>query len=239
MLGKTLPARPVSKASFKGAVHRLKDRLADLQTRVRDSDRSVLIALEGPDESGKSTVALRLLETLDPRGFKVWHTYAPEAEELARPWLRRFWLQVPRRGAIACFDRSWYGRMLVERVERIASKAEGARAAREIREFERTLADGGTVIVKLLLHLSKREQRRRFEETERDPNQRWRVKKEDWRRHRRHGEYEKAFREMVAGTSSRQAPWRVIPADDRRTTEVLALKAIADGVARGLGKGTP
>ena len=236
MLGKTLPARPVSKASFKESVHRLQDRLGDLQTRVRDSDRSVLIALEGPDESGKSTVALRLLETLDPRGFKVWHTYGPEREELARPWLWRFWLKTPRRGAIACFDRSWYGRMLVERVERVASKPEIGRAAREIREFERTLADGGAVIVKLLLHLSKREQRRRFEETEDDPHQRWRIKKEDWRRHRRHAEYEEAFREMVARTSTRPAPWRVIPADDRRTTEVLALKAIAESLARGLGR---
>jgi len=234
VLGKTLPARPVSKASFKELAHRLKDRLSDLQTRVRDSDRSVVIVLEGPDESGKSTIALRLLETLDPRGFKVWHTYAPEAGELARPWLWRFWLQIPRRGALACFDRSWYGRMLVERVEGIATKPEMARAAREIREFERTLADGGIVIVKLLLHLSEREQRRRFEEAERDPNQRWRIKKEDWRRHRRYGEYEEAFRDMVATTTSRPAPWRVIPADDRRSTEVLALEAIAAGIARGL-----
>jgi polyphosphate kinase 2 (PPK2 family) len=237
VVGNTRPARLVSKRSFKGIIHRLQDRLSDLQARVRDSERSVLIALEGPDESGKSTIAGRLLETLDPRGFKVWHTYAAEAEELARPWLWRFWMRLPRRGAIACFDRSWYGRMLVEQVERITSKAEGARAGREIGGFERTLADGGAVIVKLLLHLSKREQRRRFEESDEDPNQRWRIKREDWRRHRRFDDYEEAFQTMVAGTSSRQAPWRVIPADDRRTTEVLALRAIANAVARGLGKG--
>jgi AMP-polyphosphate phosphotransferase len=232
--GSTSPARVLSKADHRRAIHRLQDRISDLQVRVRDSDRSVLIALEGPDESGKSTVARKLLETLDPRGFRVWHTYAPDAEELRRPWLWRFWMRIPRRGALACFDRSWYGRVLVERVEELAPDPEVERAYEEIAAFERTLADGGAVIVKLLMNLSKREQKRRFEECEADPNQRWRIKKEDWERHRRFAKYREAFDDMVKRTSAPRARWQVIPADDRRTAEALALEAVARGIAGGL-----
>ena len=234
MLGPTTPDRALPKAEHREVIHRLQDRISDLQVRVRDSDRSVLIALEGPDESGKSTVARRLLETLDPRGFRVWHTYAPEAGELRRPWPWRFWMRIPRRGALACFDRSWYGRVLVERVEGLASEPEVERAYGEIASFERMLAEDGAVIVKLLMNLSKGEQERRFEECEADPNQRWRIKKEDWHRHRRFGKYRKSFDEMVKRTSTPRSRWKIIPADDRRTAEALALEAIARGVAGGL-----
>jgi len=229
-----VPSRPLEKPEYRRRLRRLQERIADAQARVRDSNRSVLIVLEGPDESGKSTIASRLLESLDPRGFKVWHTYGPDSEELRRPWLWRFWMRIPRRGAMACFDRSWYGRVLVERVEKLASKSEVKRAFEEIAAFERTLTDDGATIVKLRLDLSKSEQRRRFEELERDPDQRWRIRSEDWRRHRKHGEYEEAFEEMVRRTSRPRAPWTVIPADDRRATEIAALEAIARSMGRGL-----
>jgi polyphosphate kinase 2 (PPK2 family) len=192
------------------------------------------MVLEGADESGKSTIAARLLEKLDPRGFKVWHTYGADSEELRHPWMRRFWTRIPRRGAMACFDRSWYGRVLVESVEGIASKSEVDRAYGEIAAFERALAEGGAVLVKILLNLSKREQRRRFEECEDDPNQRWRIRSEDWRRHRKFREYGEAFAAMVKRTSTSRAPWKVIPADDRRSAEIAALETIARGVRRGL-----
>lgn len=234
MLGPTAPARPLGKSEYRTRLPRIQDRIADLQTRVRDSDRSVLIVLEGADESGKSTIASRLLEKLDPRGFKVWHTYGADAGELRHPWLRRFWMRLPRRGAMACFDRSWYGRVLVENVEGIASKSEARRAYGEIAAFERALVDDGAVLLKILLNLSKREQRRRFEECEDDPNQRWRIRSEDWRRHRKHRRYDEAFAAMVKETSRSRAAWRVIPADDRRTAEIAALEAIAVGVRRGL-----
>ena len=230
----TAPERVLSKTDHRRLIHRLQDRLSDLQARVRDSQRSVLIVLEGPDESGKSTIAQRLLETLDPRGFRVLHTYGPESEELRRPWLWRFWMRIPRRGAVACFDRSWYGRVLVERVEGLASDRDVKRAYEEIAAFEKTLADDGAVLVKLLLNLSKREQRRRFEASESDPNQRWRIKKEDWDRHRRFAKYREAFADMVKRTSKPGARWKLIPADDRRTAETLALGAIAGTVAREL-----
>lgn len=209
-------------------------RLSNIQFRVRDSKRSILIALEGPDISGKSTLARRLLGALDPRGFRVWHTYAPDAQELRRPWLWRFWMQIPRCGALACWDRSWYGRVLVERVEELASKADVERSYDEIVAFERTLMDGGAVFAKLLMNLSKREQRRRFEEYESDPHRRWQIKKEDWRAHAKFGPYREASRDMRVRTSTTRAPWRIIPADDRRTAEVLALEAIARDLAKGL-----
>ena len=234
VLGPTAPDRTVSKAEHRRLIHKLQDRISGLQVRVRDSRRSVLIVLEGPDEAGKSTVAQRLLETLDPRGFRVWHTYAPDQDERRRPWLWRFWMKIPRRGALAGFDRSWYGRVLVERVEELATEAEVERAYEEIKSFEKTLADGGAVIVKILMNLSKGEQRKRFEESEADPNQRWRIKKEDWRRHRNFAAYRDAFEGMVGRTSMPGARWTVIPADDRRTAEIRALEAIARGIARGL-----
>lgn len=233
MLAATVPVREVSKPDFHRRIASSQERLSVLQARIRDSERSALIVLEGPDESGKSTLARHLLETLDPRGFRVWHTYAPDAQELRRPWLWRFWMRIPRRGALACFDRSWYGRVLVERVEKLASGRDVERAYGEIAAFEKTLLDDGATIVKVFMNLSKREQRRRFEASEADPNQEWRIKKEDWRAHERFGEYRRAFTDMVERTSIARAPWRIIPADDRRTAEILALEAVARGLERG------
>ena len=234
MLGPTRPRRVLSKGDYHRHLRRLQDRLAELQYRTRDSDRTVLIVLEGPDASGKSTLASRLQETLDPRGFRVWHTYAPEPHELRRPWLWRFWMRTPRCGGIACFDRSWYGRVLVERVEELISGDDVDRAYGEIAAFERTLLDDGAVIVKLLLDLSKGEQRARFDAYEADPNERWKIKKEDWRAHGRFGRYAKAFKDAVKRTSTSRAPWTIIPADDRRTSEISALDAIARRVSGGL-----
>jgi len=234
VLTATAPAREVSKSDYHRRIASVQERLSDLQSRVRDSDRCALIVLEGPDQSGKTTIARRLIETFDPRGFRVWHTYAPDAVELRHPWLWRFWKTLPRCGALACYDRSWCGRTLVERVEKLASGEEIEAAYDEILRFERTLADAGAVIVKLLMNLSKREQRRRFDEREADPNERWRIKKEDWRRHRKFSKYREAFGDLVRRTSAPRAPWSVIPADDRRTAEVTALETIAGAIAKGL-----
>lgn len=227
MLGPSRPRSTLTKNGYHRRLKRVQDRLSEIQYRLRDSDRAILIALEGPDASGKSTLARRLQETLDPRGFRVWHTYAPDSHELRRPWLWRFWMRTPRCGALACFDRSWYGRVLIERVEELIPDGDVDRAYGEIAAFERTLMDDGAVIVKLLMNLSKEEQRTRFEAYEADPNQRWKIKKDDWRAHSRFGRYRKAFRDMVRRTSSARAPWTIIPADDRRAAEILALEAIA------------
>jgi polyphosphate kinase 2 (PPK2 family) len=234
VLEATAPRRVLSKAEYKRRLAPLENRISLLQNRLRDGDRSAVIVLEGPDESGKTTVSQRLTETCDPRGFRVWHTYAPDAMELRRPWLWRFWLKTPRRGSLACFDRSWYGRVLVERVEDLIPDKEVEKSYREITWFEKTLAANGTAIVKLLLNLSKREQRRRFDAFEDDPNQKWRIRSEDWHAHRRFGRYRRAFQDMIRKTSHPKAPWTIIPADDHRTTEVLALEAIARSLAKVL-----
>lgn len=234
MLNATAPRRVLTKTEYRRHLLRHENRISELQNRMRDGDRSALVVLEGPDESGKTTVSHWLAETLDPRGFRVWHTYAPDALELRRPWLWRFWLKTPKRGSIACFDRSWYGRVLVERVEDLVTEKEVERAYREITWFEKTLAANGTILIKLFLNLSKREQRNRFEECENDPNQKWRIRSEDWRAHRKFGRYRRAFEDMVRKTSRPGAPWTVIPADDHRTAEVLALESIARSLARGL-----
>lgn len=234
MLEATVPSRVLSKAEYRRRLARSEGRISELQNRLRDTDRSALIVIEGPDEAGKTTLAQRLLESLDPRGFRVWHTYAADPHELRRPWLWRFWMRTPRHGSMACFDRSWYGRVLVERVEEFATGREVERAYGEINAFERALGDEGAVILKVLMNLSKREQRKRYETCESDPNQRWRIRKEDWRAHRKYGRYRRAFRDMVKRTSTARAPWFVIPADDRRTAETLALEAIARGLAKGM-----
>jgi polyphosphate kinase 2 (PPK2 family) len=234
VLERTKPARLLSKNDYARRFDRVRRGLAELQARVRDSARSVLIAVEGPDESGKSTIAHRLQETFDPRGFRVWHTYAAEPPELRRPWMWRFWMRLPRRSSIACFDRSWYGRVLVENVEELVSKDELKRSYGEIAAFERMVADDGVIVVKLLMNLSKREQRRRLEACESDPNQSWRIQKGDWRANKKFGDYRKAFETMVRRTSAPRAPWTVIPADDYRTAVILALDAIESAMKRGL-----
>ena len=147
-----------------------------------------MIVFEGWDASGKGTTIAALTQRLDPRGFKLYPITAPRTYEQQRPWLWRFWLKVPNRGEMVIFDHSWYGRVLEERVERNDREKDWRQAYRDIVEFERMLADDGTTILKFFLHISKKEQKQRFEAIEADPLEAWRVTKADWAGNKKYDE---------------------------------------------------
>jgi polyphosphate kinase 2 (PPK2 family) len=203
------------------------------QAYLASGDRG-LVVFEGWDAAGKGGTIRRMSAVMDPRGFKVWPIAAPNDVDKARHFLYRFWERVPPVGAISVFDRSWYGRVLVERVEGLASKAKWSRAYREINEFERMLSDDGARIVKIFLHISPEEQLKRFEQRLHDPMKRWKLTYEDFRNRDRRPDYEAAVEEMVARTSTDLAPWHVIPAEDKKYARIAALRLITDTFAEGV-----
>ena len=203
-------------------------RLLQLQHALKDKPRSVIVVVEGPDAAGKGGAIKRLVERLDPRHIRVYSTIKPTTEEYARHYLWRFWNKLPARGEMAIFDRSWYGRLLVERVEGFATKDEWRRAYREINEFERVLQDDGTIIIKMWLHISKDEQMKRFKKREADPMKRWKMCEEDWRNRNRWDDYIAAAEEMFQRTSSRSAPWQVIPANYKWFARVRVLQTVCE-----------
>ena len=171
---------------------------------------------------------------LDPRGFKVWPISAPRQYYLERHYLARFFERLPPRGAISVFDRSWYGRVLVERVEALASQKDWRRAYREINEFERILADHGTRVVKIFLHITPEEQLRRFRDRVLDPTKRWKLSYEDFRNRKKWSAYEEAIDDMFRETSTSYAPWYAIPANSKKYARVEALKVIAQRLSAGV-----
>jgi polyphosphate kinase 2 (PPK2 family) len=199
-----------------------KELLPDLQRRLYDLEKAgwdykipSIVLFEGWDAAGKGSAIATLTQRMDPRGFKLHPIRAPRTYEESRPWLWRFWSKTPNRGEMAIFDQSWYGRVLVERVERQTPRKEWQKAYRDITEFEQMLADDGTVIVKFWLHISKKEQRKRFLAIEKDPLESWRVTAEDWNRHKKYNEYLRAAEEMFERTESEWGPWTIVEATDR------------------------
>ncbi|HEY2744023.1 MAG TPA: UDP-galactose-lipid carrier transferase [Polyangia bacterium] len=191
--------------------------LADLQLAIlkaelktREGGRPVIVAFEGWDAAGKGGAIKRMTEKLDPRGYQVHAIAAPTEDEKKHHYLWRFWTRMPERGRWGVFDRTWYGRVLVERVEGFCKKKAWKRAYREINEFERALVDDGAVLVKVFLAITKPEQKRRFEERENDPYKRWKIGPEDWRNREHWDEYVDAAEQMFDETNSAWAPWKVI-----------------------------
>ncbi len=167
----------------------------------------------------------RLVERLDPRHYRVYSVVKPTQEEYQHQYLWRFWNKLPAYGQMVIFDRSWYGRVLVERVEGFASGAEWKRAYREINEFERTLVDDGAVIVKLYLHITKDEQLNRFKSREADPLKHWKITEEDWRNRRHWDDHNEAAQDMFVETSTNLAPWTVVEANYKWYARLKVLKA--------------
>ena len=186
------------------------------------------VLFEGWDASGKGGCIKRLVQPLDPRHVRVAQFAAPTFDEKRHHFLWRFWPSLPGWGGMAILDRSWYGRVLVERVERFASKEQWSRAYGEICEFEQTLAAEGMVLVKFWLHLSEDEQLRRFESRERDPLRRWKLTDEDWRNRRRRKAYERAVEEMLDKTDHPAAPWIAVEAENKRWARVRVLESVVD-----------
>jgi polyphosphate kinase 2 (PPK2 family) len=204
----------------------LQRRLYDLQKACWDAKLPSIIVFEGWDAAGKGTAINLLSSRLDPRGFKLYPIQAPRTYETLLPWLWRFWLKIPNYGEMAIFDRSWYGRVLVERVEGLTPVAEWRKGYRDIVDFERTLADDGQVIVKFFMHISKKEQKRRFKKLEKDPLKSWHVQPEDWDHHRKYKEYVVAIEEMLERTDTEWGPWTIVEATDRRWARVKIFQTI-------------
>ena len=215
MLDKIDLSLALSKKAFKSVQSDMLERIFELSEMIYEQKRPVVIVFEGWDAAGKGTTIRSITERLDARGYKVLPTQAARTHEKQKPWLWRFWMNIPRYGQIAIFDRSWYGRVLIERVEGITPVPEWIAAYEEINQFERTLADDGTIFLKFWLHISKQEQLRRFIELTQQPETAWQVVAEDWEHHRKYDEYVAAVRDMLANTNTPYAAWTVVPSTDR------------------------
>jgi polyphosphate kinase 2 (PPK2 family) len=209
-------------------------RLRALHFRMYDQRVPVLAVFEGWDAAGKGGAIKRVTETLEPRGYTVSSFSAPRGEEKTHHYLWRFWRTLPRAGHLGIFDRSYYGRVLVERVEGFCSEEEWQRAYREINEFEAHQASYGMVVRKFWMHLSKQEQLRRFRTRETDPFRSHKLTAEDWRNRARWSEYEAAVEDMLARTSTTAAPWTVVEADDKRHARVKVVRTLADAIEEAL-----
>jgi AMP-polyphosphate phosphotransferase len=195
----------------------------------------VCVAFEGWDASGKGGAIKRLVAPLDPRHVRVVQFAAPTHDEKRHHFLWRFWPSLPGWGGMAVFDRTWYGRVLVERVEGFASQAEWTRAYDEINNFERGLADEGMVLVKFWLHISSQEQLERFKKREKDPLKSWKLTDEDWRNREKRGQYIQAVEDMVARTSVEpHAPWHLIPADSKHYARVAVIDTVISEIEEGM-----
>jgi polyphosphate kinase 2 (PPK2 family) len=208
--------------------------LNQLAYQVYVQQRPVIIVFEGWDAAGKGGAIRRLTEKLDPRGFVVYSIAAPKGDEATHHYLWRFWSKLPETGQIAIFDRSWYGRVMVERVEGFCSEAEWKRAYREINYFERQLVDFGTILFKFWLHIDKDEQLRRFESRASDKRRNWKLTDEDWRNREKWDIYQEAVNEMLLKTSTISAPWTVIEGNSKMYARVKILRTVVEKLTQEL-----
>jgi len=205
---------------YEKALAKIQSKLAELMVGHIVHKKRSIVLLEGWDAAGKGGAIKRLTAEWDPRAFSVWPIAAPTEEEKARHYLWRFWKRLPAAGEIAVFDRSWYGRVLVERVEGLATKAEWQRAYDEINDFEAQLADDGTSVVKLFLHVSAEVQDERLKARLNHPWKRWKVGPEDFRNRNRRDEYEAAIQDMFVQTHTKTAPWTIINGNKKKAARL-------------------
>ncbi len=226
--------KKVAKPAYREAFPEMESQLGACQRAARAAGVPVVIVFDGWDAAGKGTLINRLTQALDPRGFKVHPISAPDANQRHHPWLWRFWTALPAAGSFAVFDRSWYGRVLLERVEGLTPKRQWRLAYEDIEQFERQLADSGVVLVKFWLHISKREQKRRFKRIEKNPATAWKVGKDEWKHHRRYEDWLEAAEEMLQRTGTAYAPWTVVEATQGRYARMKVFETVLQAVQREL-----
>jgi polyphosphate kinase 2 (PPK2 family) len=234
-----LDRRLKDEESYRDQLSKLQIAMLELEQIYRVERRRGIIAVEGWDASGKGGAIQRLTERLDPRWVQVWPIGEPSPEEQGRHFLWRFWQKLPPPGNIAIFDRSWYGRILVERVEALARPKEWRRAYEEINAFEKMLVDDGIRLVKLFLHISGEEQLRRFRERVITPTKRWKMTVEDIRNRARRSDYLAALDDMFALTSTAVAPWYVVPADYKWFARIAVAKTTVKILSKGIAMRPP
>jgi len=213
--------------------------LLDVQSAYFRQKKRAIIVFEGWDASGKGGVIRRITEKLDSRGFRVHPIAAPSIEEQGCHYLYRFQTRLPKPGTLAIFDRSYYGRVLVERIEKLASPHEWQRAYQEINEFERLLIDDDVRITKFFLHITPEEQLKRFQARLSNPIKQWKITQEDIRNRQKWGEYELAIEDMLQQTSTQAAPWHVIPANNKWNLRVTILKQLCEALSHNIDLSPP
>jgi polyphosphate kinase 2 (PPK2 family) len=236
ILGQVDLSLKLDEKEYDQQLKRLQAKLHLLGFQIYQQKRPVVLVFEGWDAAGKGGAIQRITAHLDPRGYVVHTIAAPAGEDKSHHYLYRFWRRLPARGMLAIFDRSWYGRVLVERVEGFARPDEWQRAYAEINEFERQLVDFGTIMCKFWLHISPEEQLRRFEARQSVPYKAWKLTDEDWRNRDKWGEYEHAVDDMLLRTSTPTAPWTVVEAEDKRYARIKVLETVVQRLEHELGK---
>lgn len=226
----------LSRDEYESVFPPLQEKLRQLQYALLEAEIPTVVVFEGWDTAGKGTVIQRLTRKLDPRAFRAWPGTPPSELEQRHHFLWRHQLRLPEDGHMALFDHSWYGRVLVDRMEKWARRSEWEEAYAHINEFERWLVDDGQVLVKLWFHISRKEQRRRLRRMEKDRAERWKVEKEDWRRNRRYEDWSAAVEEMLARTSAPSSPWTLVEATDARWTRVKVFRALVENMQAALDR---
>jgi polyphosphate kinase 2 (PPK2 family) len=236
---------PMEKAVLKNK-HTYEKRLKELQfdmLRIQQAyyhhKRRAIMVFEGWDAGGKGGAIRRITEPLDPRGVHVWPIGRPDPIDQGKHYLYRFWTRLPEPGTIAIFDRSWYGRVMVEFIEGLIDKETRDRAYEEINDFERTLADNGVRLVKFFFHITPEEQLKRFRERLTNPYKRWKLTEEDIRNREKWDEYVKAAERMFQRTSTKAAPWQIIPANKKWYARVHCLEIATQELKKGVDIETP
>lgn len=234
MLGTIDPTLSLTKEEYDRTLVPYQVALHSLGYQVYVQQRPVILVYEGWDASGKGGNIKRVTERLDPRGYVVHAIAAPKGDDKSHQYLWRFWRRLPEKGQIAIFDRSWYGRVMVERVEGFCTESEWRRAYREINDFERQLVDFGTILFKFWIHISQEEQLRRFEARKNSQLKSWKLTDEDWRNRDRWNDYAGSVNEMLRKTSTLTAPWTVVEGNDKRYARIKVLKTLVEGLSQEL-----
>ncbi len=229
-------SKTVSEEDYKKELDKLQERLSELHNELYHKKIPVIIAYEGWDAAGKGGNIKRVAGALDPRGYEVHPIASPEPAEKARHYLWRFWNRLPKDGHIAIFDRTWYGRVMVERIEGFCSENDWQRAYNEINEFEKELDDWNAVIIKFWVHIDKDTQLARFTDRQNTPEKQWKITDEDWRNREKWDQYEEAIDEMMAKTSTKFAPWHILESNDKKYARIKALKIIIKAIEEKLDK---
>ncbi len=239
MLEKVDLRRSLNKEEYKKRLDQLQAQLYNLQLATSEAGLASVIVFEGWEAAGKGTTINVLTSRLEPRAFQLHVMQDARTHELHLPWLYRYWLRIPSYGHMAIFDRSWYRRVLDERVEKTTPRDEWEKAYRDISDFERTLSDDGYVLVKFFFHISKKEQKKRFRKLAADPLTDWQVRPEDWKRHKRYGKYLRAAEEMLERTESEWGPWHIVEATDRYWTRVSVFETIVNALSAAASRRAP
>lgn len=228
----------ITKKDYRAQLEKLQLKLMTLQHGIYQQGHRCVIVTEGIDAAGKGGLIRRTTAFMDPRGYRVHPIGAPTEDELAEHYLQRFWRRLPRQGQTVIFDRSWYGRVLVERVDQHASESAWKRAYREINEFEQQMIDDGIIVIKLFLSISKDEQLERFKERMNEPKKRWKITPDDILNRRNWDAYQDAFEDMLEKTSDPKRPWHVIAANNKKHARLDAMQHIADCLSERIDLGS-